>query len=233
MVAGLKSEPDICIAISGSVARGAADRYSDLDIWLVVATADRLAAAREAVVAAIEQIGNPITRFAATHLGVENLLIFFTELDGQVVKLDVEIITASALRRPRELLPLHDPDGMFAHLPERESPGFNLDEANRRVAGWLWYAYTKAARGELFEAVDALDVLRKLAFVPLLLHHAGAEVEGYRRLERKLDSATLDIIRRTYSSEMSATAIIRALKYMGLAFRNAQFRLAVASPAVT
>ena len=140
---------------------------------------------------ALRRIGDPITLFPATHLGADHLLVSFAEIDDTVVKIDVEIVTSFEFRRPQELIALYDPDNLVPQVRQRVPVSFDIELANRRVAGWLWYAYSKAARGEVFEAIDALDGIRKLALVPLLIHRAGAKIEGYRRLERKLDSATI------------------------------------------
>jgi predicted nucleotidyltransferase len=217
-VSRIGTQPGVCVALSGSVARGEADRYSDLDIWVLIDREEQFADVREAAQTFLAEIGEPITSFAATHLGAENLLIFFLERDGQIVKVDVEVVLAKGFQRPSELLALHDPNAIVDRLDERAPAIFDIEEANRRVAGWIWYAYTKAARGELFEAVDALDVLRKLALVPLLLRQAGASIEGYRRLERKLTPDALKRLRETYPSEISAPAIVAALTHAGRTF---------------
>ncbi len=190
VMVGLGAPGATCIALSGSTAKGEADRFSDLDLWCIVESPRQIEPIRDLVTRTVKRIGDPITFFAATHLAAEDLLIFFTELNGIVVKIDVEIVVLADFKRPPELTSLVDPDGIFSRIAIREPSKFDADEANRRVAGWLWYAYTKAARGELFEAVDALDTIRKLALVPLLLNRAGQVVEGYRRLESRLSPPT-------------------------------------------
>ena len=50
---------------------------------------------------------------------------------------------------------------------------------------WVWVHYTaaKLGRGELFEALDSLGVIRKLVLGPLVLQRGGALPNGVRRVE--------------------------------------------------
>ena len=220
VVAKLRPITGLSIAISGSVARRAADKYSDLDVWLIVQSPEQLHVVQSAARTAIEELGSLITTFPASHLGLERLHIFFIEIDEQIVKVDVEVLLAKDFRPPREIRALHDPEGIVAGATPIQSALFDPELANRRVAGWLWYAYGKIARGELFEGVDALDVLRKVALVPLMLHRHNATLEGYRRLEDKLTAAELDRLRATYPSKVAAPEVLRALISAGHMFRD-------------
>jgi predicted nucleotidyltransferase len=221
LVAQIVPRPGVAIALSGSIAKGEADRYSDADVWCIVADPADIVIMRDVVAAALRRVGDPITSFPATHLGADHLLVSFAEMDDSIVKIDVEIVTAFDFRRPDELIALHDPDGIVTQSRQRASTSFDVELANRRVAGWLWYSYTKAARGEVFEAIDALDTLRKLALVPLLLHRAGAPLEGYRRLERKLDAATAQELHSTFPAALTTAAVTDALMKAGRQFRDA------------
>ncbi len=206
--------------MSGSIARGQVDQYSDIDLWYIVRDKTALDERRAQVIAAMQRVGDPITMFPATHLGIENLVIFFTVLEEQVVKFDVEFVSASDFRRPAELIALHDPDRMFENLLERPDSKFDIEFAKARATGWIWYTYTKIARGEFFEASDALDVIRKLTLVPLQLYLAGAPIEGYRRIESRLDPSALDALRKTYPSEITEDALVDAVLHAAQLFRS-------------
>jgi hypothetical protein len=51
---------------------------------------------------------------------------------------------------------------------------------------WVWahYTATKIARGELFEAIDALTFVRARVLGPLVLAGVGAQPNGVRRIEQ-------------------------------------------------
>jgi len=216
----LPQPPGTCIAISGSIARGQVDRYSDIDLWYIVRDKNALDERRAQVVAALQRVGDPITTFPATHLGIDNLVIFFAVFEERVVKFDVEFVSACDFRRPIELIALHDPDRMFDNFLERPDSKVDVDLAKRRATGWIWYTYTKIARGELMEASDALDAIRKLTVVPLQLYLAGVPIEGYRRIESRLEPSALDALRKTYASKITEDALVDALLHTAHLFRN-------------
>src|SRR5256885_4988237 len=51
---------------------------------------------------------------------------------------------------------------------------------------WVWVHYiaVKIARGELFEAIDALEFVRARVLGPLILSEAGGQPNGVRRVEQ-------------------------------------------------
>ena len=209
-----------CIAISGSIARGQVDHYSDIDLWYIVRDETALDERRAQVTEALQRVGEPITSFPATHLGIDNLVIFFAAFEDQVVKFDVDFVSASDFRRPKELIALRDADRMFEMFLEHPDSSVDVDLAKRRSTGWIWYTYTKIARGELLEASDALDAIRKLAVVPLQLSLAGAPIEGYRHIESRLEPAALNALRKTYPRGITEDALVETLLYTAELFRS-------------
>ena len=96
-----------------------------------------------------------------------------------------------------------------------------LRDLDHKFWTWCWYGFGKIVRGELWEAVDGLHVMRTRALVPLIAWAAGAPTEGYRRLEQKADARLLARLGRTaappdrpalYGALQEAMALYAALR---------------------
>jgi predicted nucleotidyltransferase len=181
--------------LGGSLTRGSADSYSDVDLYIVARDGSFDAVFDERDVAALA-IGSPLFSFdvdpvpggsrdyIVMYLGPVKLdLMYYREsevkpeqkwTDRQVLKDDSgslgAVISRSAMSRPDQ--------------PEPEV----LTELNQRFWTWCWYVFGKIMRGELWEALDGIHTIRSDALLPLLDWTSGRPHEGYRRLERKLDS---------------------------------------------
>ena len=182
------------MVVKGSIAAGHVDAFSDIDLRFV---GDPVGVARvqQAFSSTVARLGPVITSFPATHLGLPDLLINFIEVDGMVVKIDADFSP-------------EDETG------SAESTLTVLRDIDRKFTGWLWYVFSKIARGELFEAVDALDTMRARAVVPSLQLRAGIPAEGFRRLEDRLDAAQLKRLRDTYPRSFERSEMLRALHAM-------------------
>jgi len=213
------------VGLSGSIARAQMDTYSDIDFWLAFSTDAELVAARPAVVAGMLTCGRPIAHFPATHLGAPNLLIFFTEVANTVVKTDIELVTLDEFTKPAEFIALVDPQGRFEDVPRRSRVEPDVGELSNRLAGWMWYAYTKIARGDAFEAVSALDTMRALAIVPLLRSLGDSPQEGYRRLEGALEPSDIAALRTTYPASFAQADVLAALFRLTNVFLSGYTRL--------
>ena len=89
-----------------------------------------------------------------------------------------------------------------------------------KFTGWAWYTYAKIARGELFEAVNALDCMRVRALLPCLQLLSGLPFEGYRRIEARLSSGELESLRRGMPGGLEREELLRALRAMLLQFHS-------------
>lgn len=184
------------LLLGGSNAAGGMDFYSDVDLDVVVADAafDAIFGERDRMVAAV---GRPLFRFIADIPGGEHLYVVLYDSAAGPVKLDVEYHRASAvvpeswLARCRLLFDrsgaltatLATSAGLQPTAPRVE----DMRDLNQKLWPWCWYAFGKIMRGELWEAVDALHIIRTRGLVPLIAWAAGLPVEGSRRLERKAD----------------------------------------------
>lgn len=231
LLALLALRPGVGLGASGSLAGGGVDAWSDLDLVVTCGVApgplDRRWAAR-----AVESLGRTLTSFPATHLGLPNLLIFFLEIDGQVVKIDVDLEGASALgpgvfgglvlRHPARRVPPPPDDKAPARIEAcwADEPV----DRERKFAGWIWYTYTKIARGELHEAADSLGVMRLRALLPSLHDLHGLPREGFRRVEQRLPPADLARLRDTWARSLERGELLRALFALAAFFAEVEAR---------
>lgn len=170
---------------AGSLIDGAFDAHSDLDLVIVVgsdAYADVMAARRPIA----QNAGSLLAAFTGEHVGEPRLLICL--YGPPLVHVDLKFVTVDALdamvERPR-LLWARDADAIAARLdvahvawPDRDPQWFE-----DRAWIWLHYGATKAARGELFEAIGLLAFFREQILGPMLHRNAGRRQRGVRRLE--------------------------------------------------
>jgi hypothetical protein len=205
VVASYRDDPRVAgVLLGGSNVAGGMDFYSDVDLDVMVADAafDAVFAERDRVLAAV---GRPLFRFMADIPGGEHLSVVLYDSPAGPVKLDVEYHRASAivptwwLTRCRLLVDrtgalaatlaatLAASAGLQPPAPRVE----DLQELNQKFWPWCWYTFGKIVRGELWEAVDALHIIRTRTLVPLIAWAAGFRLEGSRRLERQADADLL------------------------------------------
>lgn len=199
------------VAAWGSVARGEADRYSDLDLAVLVE--DDEDAARERIVERIRGIGREIVAFAGSHIGKPELRVTYLEVDGWPVKIDLELFRADAAPPlPDDAVVLHAPRHPFPPARTAAGPaGVDVAGLEQRFCGWIWYTHTKIARGELFQAARSIDFTRENALLPLLLMLRGLPQDGHRRIEQRLPAPLVQQLSETYPARLEAGEIRRAL----------------------
>jgi Streptomycin adenylyltransferase len=179
------------LLLGGSFAAGTADFYSDIDLYVVVRD-ETFAGVLAGKTTAAAAGGRVLTAFVPDHLGPGGDEMYIAVYDGPV-KMDFNYERRSALQpnwKLRGRVVLKDIDGalagavrastgLAAPLPSRDV----LEDVHNKFWTWCWYVFGKIARGELWEAVDGLHGIRKLALVPLLEWDANRPPEGFRRLE--------------------------------------------------
>ena len=183
--------------LGGSLAHGAADFYSDVDLY-IVASDESFEAVFDERDAAARIIGSPLFRFAVDPIpgGSRDYIVVYPG----PVKLDLMYYRESEIEPdPKwiDRLVLKDVSGSLEAVislstttrPGRPEPGDVL-ELDQKFWTWCWYAFGKIMRGELWETLNAIHTMRSDALLPMLDWTAGRPHEGYRRLERKLDSET-------------------------------------------
>ncbi len=204
--------------LGGSLARGTADFYSDVDLYVVAhdGSFDAVFDKREA---AARAAGSPLFRFTVdaiprgsrdyivTYPGPVKLdLMYHRESEivpapkwaGCLVLKDLSGLIAAVLARSRDL------------APSRPASG-ELLELNQRFWTLCWYVFGKIIRGELWEALDGMHTIRGDALLPMIDWTAGRPQEGYRRLEIKVDPEMAERLASTLAP-LEAGALYEALQ---------------------
>ena len=214
------------LVLSGSLAHGSADFYSDVDLYIVVGDGMLDAVFAERDVAA-EVVGDSLFRFEVEPVpgGSRDYIVTY----GGPVKFDFMYYQQSEVVPDRKWIgcpilkdstrsmetTLTRSAGLALHQSTREV----LLDLNQRFWTWCWYVFGKIMRGELWEALDGLHSMRSLAILPLLDWVAERPHESYRRLELKVDPETADRLTTTVAS-LESEALYAALQSSISLFRD-------------
>jgi len=209
------------IYLSGSFAKGKPDRWSDIDLSIIVVpdgSVDDVIRSHEEL---IREVAEVATSFPATHLGDPHQLIVFYKAT-EPIHVDYQYRKLGWLaprRRDSDVVILLDRTGELDRWREacQEAPvesattSEQLQYLEVRFWGWCWYTHTKIKRGELWEARDALEYLRSNVLVPLA-HVEAQAFEGNRRLEQELSQDLLRQLASTIPTSHGATSYRQALE---------------------
>lgn len=181
------------LVIGGSIAQGAVDFYSDVDLYVIARDEDFEAVFSEREVAA-EAIGKPLFRFIADHNpGGEH--DYITMYEGPV-KVDWMYCRRSEVgpeRRWAKGLIVKDEGGFLLEAKERwrgeeaaEPTGDGALRLDQKIWTWCWYVFGKIVRGERWQALAGIQAIRRMALLPMIEWAEGRGIQGYRRLEEKI-----------------------------------------------
>jgi predicted nucleotidyltransferase len=208
------------VYLSGSFAHGRADRYSDLDFYIVVASEhrDRIKQDHASLRA---DVGELLSDFPATHMSDPNQLIALYKA-SYPVHVDYQYRTPEELAartKDRHVLIFWDKSGELSawknkcaevretYAPTQESLQYFED----RFWTWCIYADSKIRRGELWEARDMIEYLRNNVIVRLISYSKSVPFEGNRRLETKFSDETLSVLQSTLQKGHSPNGYAKAL----------------------
>ena len=222
----------VAVAISGSLASGETDEYSDLDLELIVPDEDQIEPTIAWLTQGAARMGPMLASFPATHLGLRDLRIFFFERENGVVKVDVWVMSAKTFDSMPEMRIVVDPGGWLrARLAAPHRSGvqreYDFADLHNKFTGWIWFTCIKIARGEYGEAANSLEVMRSFALLPCLQFVHGLPYEGYRKLEARLPAEIVASLQATYPAQMRAAELVRALSCLAEMFEAVQPRVSV------
>jgi predicted nucleotidyltransferase len=173
------------VSVNGSMAAGASDEFSDLDLVIVCRDGfeDEVVAGGAELAA---RLGPLLASFTAEHVGAPELLI---GLYGPPLRhVDLKFVPLSGLaNRVEDGVVLWDRTGevasAFAAAPA-VWPAPELQWIEDRFWIWVHYLAVKIGRGELFESADGLGFLRAAVLGPLIAIERGVRPQGVRRIEQ-------------------------------------------------
>lgn len=231
-VASCRADERVVAAfLGGSYARGAADEYSDLDLYLITTDEayEDFYAGREAF---MRLLGEPLF---IEDFGIPNI-IFYVLADGTEGEL--------GLGRESEFTHIHsgpyqvllDKKNMLASVVFRghEPDPAEQTETLRRLVYWFWHELshfiTALSRNQLWWAHGQLDELRHYCVKLARLRHdfldAEAGDEGYFKLEKAIPVSQLAPLQATFcpmeKEAMLHAAFVIVRYYQELAMELAQ-----------
>jgi predicted nucleotidyltransferase len=198
--------------VGGSVARGDADQYSDVDLCVVPTdeAADDVFADRAAIVT---HLGTPLF---LEDWGEEVPEVFVILADGTDVEVFFVAESRIAEMKVGPILPLLDRTGLLTNLelPVRAPSSDDLAGELRRILAWFWHEVShliKALdRGQLWWAAGEVEALRGYC-VNLVRIEQGVEAgaEPYFKIDVETSTAALEPLRSTFAP-IRAEALTRA-----------------------
>jgi predicted nucleotidyltransferase len=186
LVAAARADERIVgVTLGGSTASGETDEFSDVDTVIVCeqdGQRELLASAREFAAG----LGPLLAAFTGEHVGEPRLLICL--YGPPLLHVDLKFVTIADLaERVEDGIVVWERDGAVSRAIARSPaawPGPDPQWIEDRFWVWVHYAATKIGRGELFECLDALALLRAAVLGPLLAQRGGRRPQGVRRIER-------------------------------------------------
>jgi len=223
----IAARDDAALLLSGSlVGDTVVSDMSDLDIEVVARPGTDIAALDRWVKDLVRGLGKVIAEFPATHLHLPDLEIVFVERRGTVLKVDVWTMSTEGLPFVAGAVAVHDPGGFVAAaraaLAEGGGSVPDYGDLHHKLVGWTWFTFTKLRRGQLFEAVESLDVMRSFALLPFLHLLESNPPHGYRYLEQRLPAPRRAALLATFPRAHEEAEIFRALLATADLFRSIQ-----------
>ena len=216
----LATDPRIVgVAGGGSLVTGGMDAFSDLDLVLAVEPAAYLEVLddRQRIAA---RAGTLLASFTGEHVGERRLLICL--YDAPLLHVDLKFVCLDDVAvRVEDPLVLFERDGRLTRALAHGAAAYPASAPQwieDRFWVWVHYVAAHVGRGELFEALDALSLLRALALGPLALAERGARPTGVRRLEQHAPDAARAM--RATVSGYGASECLAALRASVDAYRT-------------
>ncbi len=212
---------DLKFAVKGSLVTGEVDELSDLDLYINVPDASQLMAVQAAFVQHIKAFGELMTWFRAEHINMPNLLVFYLEVQGELIKVDAEIICLQEQSQalPKKFLSLQAGSEIFDEQLKEQQQSVDFALIYRKFCAWQWFIYCKIARGELFQAARSIDFSRENALLILIRAHFDLPVmDGHRRIEKLLPHNVIKQLELTYPKKMDKRVMLDCLRQLSEIF---------------
>ena len=209
----LKNDPRILgVAVGGSYLLGELDRFSDLDLVVYIDPQHYPDVLKERSTI-VQMIGPLLESFTGEHVGEPRLLICLfgpplLHVDFKFVSIDdIE----DKVENPAILWERENVIGSQLALTPAEFPRPDSDWSEKRFWIWVHYTATKIGRGELFEAIDSIGVIRGSILGPMILEKKGARPQGLRKVEFNASQEVFNKLKTTLAIH-DARDCFRALR---------------------
>jgi hypothetical protein len=206
-----KDDNIIGLAAAGSWITNELDEYSDLDLVLI--TREKIGGDKEKMIAFARSLGNFISGFTGEHVGEPRVLICL--YDDPLLHVDIKFLTLPEFeQRVENPVILFERDGQLSELYNRTIPNWPQPDPQwieDRFWTWVHYIAGKAARGEYFECIDGLGMIRSWVLAPLLQLKNKNQPRGLRKVEMQLPADDLELIKGTLA-EHNKASVIQALE---------------------
>ena len=199
------------VAAAGSFADDKMDRFSDIDLTIVVEPthATEILSERTAIAASL---GELLASFTGEHVGEPRLLICL--YGSPLLHVDLKFVALTdAADRVDEPAVIWEREGRLTEAMAQRSgkyPCPDMQWVEDRFWVWVHYAATKIGRGEFFETLEFLSFLRANVLSPLGLQALGLRPSGVRRIEQ-LAPQLANELRNTVAT-LEPHSLIAALK---------------------
>jgi hypothetical protein len=206
-----QDENVIGLAVAGSWISGQLDAYSDLDLVLI--TREKIGGDKEKMLAYARRFGNFISGFTGEHVGEPRVLICL--YDDPLLHVDIKFLLLEEFeQRVEDPVVLFERNGLLTEMYSKTKstwPQPDPQWIEDRFWTWVHYVATKLARGEYFECVDALGMIRGWVLAPLLQLKNKNQPRGLRKLEQQLPAADLGQLVGTVA-QPNKDSVINALE---------------------
>lgn len=174
----------ISLTAGGSLILNQMDEYSDLDLVIVCDFSKYDAIIKDRISIA-KNLGPLLESFTGEHVGESRLLICL--YGPPLLHVDLKFISLNDIdERVEDPIIIWERDSILTdNIAKKKSnyPAPNLIWIENRFWIWIHYIAGKIGRGELFETIESLSVLRNLVLGPMILYKEGARSQGVHRIE--------------------------------------------------
>ena len=239
LVQGLSEVGRLAFVLSGSLATSEYDDFSDIDVRIITDCVSNQACIHrhsEKVSKLLCSCGRLLSKFDGVHVNAPNLKIFYLEVTNWIVKTDVEFLGNADVHTVERNERIVFDNGDLLNQSKTGSTivqdcvEFDLVAITPKMIGWLWYVYSKIARGELLQAANSLDYLRKHGVLPLVEECYGVRLSDYRRIEFLIPAKVYNGLVRSHPRSIDRVELMRALRSLikfiseTLSFQEPEFR---------
>ncbi len=201
----------IGLAAAGSWISAGLDEYSDLDLVLI--TQEKIGGDKEKMMGYARRFGDFISGFTGEHVGEPRVLICL--YDNPLLHVDIKFLTLDEFeQRVEDPVILFEREEQLTKLFTKTKsvwPQPDPQWIEDRFWTWVHYIAAKAARGEYFECIDGLGMIRSWVLAPLLQLKNKNQPRGLRKVEMQLPATDLESLKGTLA-EHSKASVINALE---------------------